>query len=164
MWVAFAVRAKATHIFSAKKFRILYIESTKTVNEMTFNELIKLTTIWTTGPSTLGTYFFPVYDNPASWISGRVLVLCDNDQICIEMQGLSRSSISDTFNTNNAFPLKKSNSAKVPITVPDKPRFPIKKCWHFSYFSVKTYAVVFIRSTSMRRFWWVPNTYIFTKN
>ena len=47
MWVAFA---KATHIFTAKNIRILYIESAKTVNEMTLNELIKLTTLWTTGP------------------------------------------------------------------------------------------------------------------
>ena len=37
--------AKATHIFSAKNFRILYIESAKTVNEMTLNELVKLTTL-----------------------------------------------------------------------------------------------------------------------
>ena len=37
MWVAFA------HIFSAKNIRILYIESTKTVNEMILNELFKLT-------------------------------------------------------------------------------------------------------------------------
>ena len=51
MWVAFA---KATHIFSAKNIRILYIESTKTVNEMTLNELVKLTTLWTTGPRILG--------------------------------------------------------------------------------------------------------------
>ena len=36
--------AKATHIFSAKNIRILCIESTKTVNEMTLNELVKLTT------------------------------------------------------------------------------------------------------------------------
>ena len=36
MWVA-----KATQIFSAKNFRILYIESAKTVNEMTLNELVK---------------------------------------------------------------------------------------------------------------------------
>ena len=43
--------AKATHIFSAKNIRILYIESAKTVNEMTLNELVKLTTLWTTGPS-----------------------------------------------------------------------------------------------------------------
>ena len=42
--------AKATHIFSAKNIRILYIESTKKVNEMTLNELVKLTTLWTTGP------------------------------------------------------------------------------------------------------------------
>ena len=42
--------AKATHIFSAKTIRILYIESAKTGNEMTLNELVKLTTLWTTGP------------------------------------------------------------------------------------------------------------------
>ena len=40
MWVA----------FSAKNIRILYIESTEIVNEMTLNELVKLTTLWTTGP------------------------------------------------------------------------------------------------------------------
>ena len=42
--------AKATHIFSAKNIILLYIESAKTVNEMTLNELVKLTTLWTTGP------------------------------------------------------------------------------------------------------------------
>ena len=45
--------AKATHIFSAKNIRILYIESDKTVNEMTLNELVKLTTLSTTGPCSL---------------------------------------------------------------------------------------------------------------
>ena len=50
IWVAFA---KATHIFSAKNIRIVYIESTKIVNEMTLNELVKLTTLWTTGPRML---------------------------------------------------------------------------------------------------------------
>ena len=45
--------AKATHIFSAKNIRILCIESARTVNEMTLNELIKLTTLWTTGPCLL---------------------------------------------------------------------------------------------------------------
>ena len=42
--------AKATHIFSANNIRILFLESAKTVNEMTLNELVKLTTLWTTGP------------------------------------------------------------------------------------------------------------------
>ena len=42
--------AKAIHIFSAKNIRILYIESAKTVNEMTLNELVKLTTLGTTWP------------------------------------------------------------------------------------------------------------------
>ena len=49
MWVAFAVQKLLT-FFSAKNIRILYIESTKIVNEMTLNELVKLTTLWTTGP------------------------------------------------------------------------------------------------------------------
>ena len=34
--------AKATHIFLAKNIRILSIESAKTVNEKTLNELVKL--------------------------------------------------------------------------------------------------------------------------
>ena len=42
--------AKATHIFSAKNIRILYIESAKTVKEMSLNELVRLTMLWTTGP------------------------------------------------------------------------------------------------------------------
>ena len=45
--------AKATHIFSAKNIRILYIKSAKTVNEMTLNELIKLMTFEQLGPSRL---------------------------------------------------------------------------------------------------------------
>ena len=50
MWVAFAVQKLLT-FFSAKNIRILYIEMAKTVNEMTLYELVKLTTLWTTGPS-----------------------------------------------------------------------------------------------------------------
>ena len=37
--------AKATHILSAKIIRIMYIESAKTVNEMTLNEVVKLMTL-----------------------------------------------------------------------------------------------------------------------
>ena len=57
MWVAFAVQKLLT-FFSAKNIRILYIDSAKTVNEMTLNELVKLTTLWTTGP----------------WIAGPLIV------------------------------------------------------------------------------------------
>ena len=57
MWVAFAYNAKATHIFSAKNFRILYIESAKTVNKITLNELVKLTMLWTTGPCYLYEFY-----------------------------------------------------------------------------------------------------------
>ena len=49
MWVAFAVQ-KQLMFFSAKNIRVLHIESAKTVNEMTLNKLVKLTTLWTTGP------------------------------------------------------------------------------------------------------------------
>ena len=49
MWVAFALQKLLTFA-SAKNIRILYIESAKTVNEMTLNELVKLTMLWTTGP------------------------------------------------------------------------------------------------------------------
>ena len=49
MWVAFAVQKLLT--FSQQKIIIiLYIESAKTVNEMTLNKLVKLTMLWTTGP------------------------------------------------------------------------------------------------------------------
>ena len=59
--------AKATHVFSAKNIRILYIESVKTVNEMTLNELVKLTTFEQLGPgqkangNNLGMFFFPIF-------------------------------------------------------------------------------------------------------
>ena len=52
MWVAFAVQKLLT-FFQQKNIRILCIESAKTVNEMALNELVKLTTLWTTGPSYL---------------------------------------------------------------------------------------------------------------
>ena len=52
MWVAFAVQKLLT-FFQQINNRIMYIESPKTVNEMTFNELVKLTTLWTIGPRML---------------------------------------------------------------------------------------------------------------
>ena len=52
MWVAFAVQKLLT-FFQQKNIRILYIESAKIVNEMTLNELVKLTMLWTTGPRSL---------------------------------------------------------------------------------------------------------------
>ena len=49
---------KLLTFFSAKNISILYIESAKIVNEMTLKELVKLTTLWTTGPwsSTLSNF------------------------------------------------------------------------------------------------------------
>ena len=49
---------KKMWVFSAKNIRILYIESPKTVNEMTLNKLVKGTTRWTTGPW----YTWPAYE------------------------------------------------------------------------------------------------------
>ena len=54
MWVAFAVQKLLT--FFSKNIRILCIKSAKTVNEMTLNELVKLTMLWTTGPWILFRY------------------------------------------------------------------------------------------------------------
>ena len=66
--------AKATHIFSAKNIRILCIESAKTVNEMTLNKLVKLTTLWTTGP-------WSSVNRKGTWytcrLQGRQLSFCD---------------------------------------------------------------------------------------
>ena len=53
MWVAFAVQKLLT-FFQQKisEYCILNpLKQFKTVNEMTLNELIKLTMLWTTGPS-----------------------------------------------------------------------------------------------------------------
>ena len=49
MWVAFAVQKQLT-FFQQKISEIYCIESTKTVNEMTLNKLVKLTMFWTTEP------------------------------------------------------------------------------------------------------------------
>ena len=43
--------AKATHIFFSKNTCELDIVLTRTVNILTTNELVKLTVLWTTGPS-----------------------------------------------------------------------------------------------------------------
>ena len=50
MWVAFAVQKLLT--FFQQKISEYHIESAKTVNEITLNKLVKLTTLWTTGPWT----------------------------------------------------------------------------------------------------------------
>ena len=44
------MQCKSYSHFSAKNIRMLCIESAKTVNEMTLNELVKLTILWPTGP------------------------------------------------------------------------------------------------------------------
>ena len=63
--------AKATHIFSAKNIRILCIESAKTVNEMTLNELVKLTMLWTTGP-----WFFNEKQGLICHVNGLPSLIC----------------------------------------------------------------------------------------
>ena len=61
--------AKATHIFSAKNIRIFYIESAKTVNEMSLNELVKLTTLWTTEPWLLFFLYLSFVDDLVIYVS-----------------------------------------------------------------------------------------------
>ena len=55
MWVAFAF-AKATHIFFSKNTCKLDIVLTRTVNILTTNELVKLTTLEQLGPDLLYNY------------------------------------------------------------------------------------------------------------
>ena len=57
MWEAFVVQKLLT-FFQQKNIRILSIESTKTVNEITLNELVKLTMLWTTGPRFLKVFYY----------------------------------------------------------------------------------------------------------
>ena len=66
------VSSFCNHIFSAKNIRILYIESAKTVNEMTLNELVKLTTLWTTGPWSLFYYGTLTTGNKMLWKRGDI--------------------------------------------------------------------------------------------
>ena len=61
--------AKATHIFSAKNIRIFYIESAKTVNEISLNELVKLTTLWTTEPWLLFFLYLSFVDDLVIYVS-----------------------------------------------------------------------------------------------
>ena len=51
------MQCKSYSHFSAKDIRILYIESAKSVNETTLNELVKLTTLRTTGPEDTFSHF-----------------------------------------------------------------------------------------------------------
>ena len=68
--------AKATHIFSTKNIRILCIESAKTVNEMTLNELVKLTTLWQLGPDCWNHFpwGYEVYFRNVDWQCRRPLI------------------------------------------------------------------------------------------
>ena len=58
--------------FSAKNIRILYIESAKTVNEITLNELVKLTTLWITGPRALSTWPYRLFLPLFLWLKDSV--------------------------------------------------------------------------------------------
>ena len=49
MWVAFAMQKLLT-FFQQKISEYCLLNPAKTVNQMTLNELVKLTTLWTTGP------------------------------------------------------------------------------------------------------------------
>ena len=66
MWVAFAL--------SAKNIKILYIESAKTVKEMTLNEIVKLTTLWTTGPWVFAGYMGLIVGFVMLWLINNKVV------------------------------------------------------------------------------------------
>ena len=73
MWVAFAVQKLLT-FFQQKNISILYLESAKTVNEMTLNELVKLTTLWTTGHRAQGSVVQSI-DNLTSSLVVKMLIV-----------------------------------------------------------------------------------------
>ena len=70
MWVAAFAVQKLLTFFSAKNIRILCIESAKTVNEMTLNELVKLTKLWTTGSRMLR--IKTIFSTQMPWITYSV--------------------------------------------------------------------------------------------
>ena len=77
MWVAFAVQKLLT-FFQQKNIRILCIESTKTANEMTLNELVKLTMLWTTGPWYFSFFFL---STKAYYVIGTLYISVPYDVI-----------------------------------------------------------------------------------
>ena len=61
----------------AKTIRILCIESAKTVNEMTLNEFVKLTKLWTTGPrSAITTTALLAYCWQKFWFAIKRNIFC----------------------------------------------------------------------------------------
>ena len=150
--------AKATHIFSAKNFRKLYIESAKTVNEMTLNELVKLTTLWTTGPRcfifiysiNIAFIFFStafyVYLCFITWVKGPYVVWKWSRSACMSMQ--SDNLIRAVFIDITKIPLFKyiENFTSKNWKCSDK------ILWFFSYFCPKYRLWVLVRTASARQF------------
>ena len=132
--------AKATHIFSAKNIRILYIESARTVNEMTLNKLVKLTTLWTTRPSYLGNQKIAVIG--CCWVEVPLCIIIpttyirwrNNMYILVKKKGmypkvtLEFPSYPETWMTD------------LTITVVKMP-FWTKKYWYRLYVFTKSYVV-----------------------
>ena len=71
MWVAFAVQKLLT--FFQQKYQNIVYWIAKTVNEMTHNELVKLTMLWTTGPRLL--FFFLLLHKNMLWVLIRIASL-----------------------------------------------------------------------------------------
>ena len=91
-------RAKATHIFSAKNIRILYIESAKMVNEMTLNELVKLTTLWTTGPCIIAKCkWSQIYHNNSKYWERKAWAECRPRSDTAECRVRSGSTLFATY-------------------------------------------------------------------
>ena len=90
MWVAFAVQKLLT-FFSAKNIRLLYIESAKTVNEMTLNELVKQTMLWTSGPRMLDFCFASVMRLLTDFFSQKIRKDYHNNSECWDRQAWTNS-------------------------------------------------------------------------
>ena len=81
-----------SHFFFSKNIRILCIESAKTVNEITLNELVKLTTLKTTGPWKIVSGIEFAKDYAGGGGGGGLLQHCKLQ--CCHMKSLSETETS----------------------------------------------------------------------
>ena len=169
MWVAVAV--KLLTFFSAKNIRILYIESAKTVNEMTLNELVKLTMLWTTVPWFIIGYCdcnipvflakaWPCLAPSGIWYTlqrcyGVKQYRCSEGTfIWFRRAGqiwplpAPHTHMHACLHTCTHYPNPITSRQNVFLIIlkkcniaTDKALFSSEKCWYLSYFSTKTYVV-----------------------
>ena len=144
---------KLLTFFSAKNIRILYTESAKTVNEMTLNELVKLTTLWTPGPRNFAFPFCPFWISMHTTLTTLYgFILFSYDLFCnvIAFQYQFRQiTLTYRFGNHIKYESVHSNSSRLHICptitktrlckyvenfTSKNWKFSDKNLWYFSYF------------------------------